>query len=211
MNNPPRNHVPDKDTRTHAAAAARPRAAARAANTALAWVVTFTAVHLYWYLGGRVGFGDQSDPLPPAPSTVRDWIASIILWGMFAVGLAVPVAFTRPWGKPIPRRLIVWLMWVGALILLARGGAGLLDDLLRFTGLDDRGLTGLSTADVAASAHPTTYTKVSTIALDTVFLLGGLLFTRTAHLARTARTATAKPQVPEPRYGDAARVTDRPA
>lgn len=179
------------DAPTHAAGSRRPRAAARAANGALVWAVAFTAMHVYWYLGGRVGFGDQSDPLPPAPSALRDWIFDVVVVAMFAVGLAVPVAFTRRWGKRVPRAVIVWLMWIGALVLLARGGAGLVDDLLRFTGLHDGGLTGLSTEDVLGSAAPSTSTRVSSVAVDTVFLLGGLLFGRTALLARSATWAVA--------------------
>jgi hypothetical protein len=76
-------------------------------------------------------------------------------------------------------------MWVGAVVLLARGGSGLVDDAVRFSGLYDGGLTGLSTKDVLDSAHPTTYTKLSTVCVDGIFLLGGLLFAYAARLARS--------------------------
>ena len=66
-------------------------------------------------------------------------------------------------------------MWIGCAVLVARGGSGLLDDGLRFTGLADGGLTGLTNEDVLGSAHPSTNTIVSTLAIDSIFLVGGLL------------------------------------
>ena len=65
-------------------------------------------------------------------------------------------------------------MWIGCAVLVARGGSGLLDDGLRFTGLADGGLTGLTNEDVLGSAHPSTNTIVSTLAIDSIFLVGGL-------------------------------------
>jgi hypothetical protein len=109
---------------------------------------------------------------------------------MFAAGLAVPSAFTRPWGRRVPRRLLVWSMWIGCAVLIARGGSGLVDDLLRFTGLLDGGLTGLSNQDVLDSAHPSTYTMLSTLAIDSIFLTGGLLF---GHAARLGGSAASTP------------------
>jgi hypothetical protein len=176
---------------THAAGSTRAQAAARAANAAFFWALAFTALHVYWYLGGRVGFGDQADPLPGAPSNLGSWIFNVIVVVMFAAGLAVPRAFTRPWGRRVPRRLLVWSMWIGCALLLARGGSGLLDDLLRFTGLVDSGLTGLSNQDVLGSAHPSTYTMLSTVVMDSIFLTGGLLFGYAARLAGSAAATTA--------------------
>jgi hypothetical protein len=164
---------------------ARARATARAANLALYWTVAFIALHAYWYLGGRVGFSDQVDPLPGAPSSPGDWIFSVVVFGMFAAGVLVPSAVARPWGRRVPRRLLVWLMWIGCLVLVARGGSGLFDDGLRFTGLVDSGLTGLSNEDVLGSADPSTSTMLSTVAIDSIFLAGGLLFGHAARLAGT--------------------------
>jgi Protein of unknown function (DUF3995) len=171
---------------TPAAGSTRARASARAANWAFYWTVAFIALHVYWYLGGRVGLGDQPDPLPGAPSSLGGWIFSVVVGGMFAAGLAVPSALARPWGRRLPRRLLVWSMWIGCAVLVARGGSGLLDDGLRFTGLVDGGLTGLTNEDVLGSAHPSANTIVSTLAIDSIFLLGGLLFGYAARLARSA-------------------------
>jgi Protein of unknown function (DUF3995) len=176
------------------AGSARARASARAANWAFSWTAAFIALHTYWYLGGRVGFGDQADPLPGAPSSLGGWIFYIVTGAMFVAGLVVPSALARPWGRRVPRRLLVWLMWIGCLVLVARGGSGLLDDGLRFTGLLDGGLTGLSNKDVLGSAHPSTYTILSTVAIDSIFLAGGLLFGHAARLAGDTRGRRLSPE-----------------
>jgi hypothetical protein len=152
----------------------------------LYWTVAFAALHVYWYLGGRVGFGDQQDPLPAAPSSLGDWIFTVVIFGMFAAGIVVPSALGRPWGRRLPRWLLVWSMWIGCAVLSLRGGTGLLDDGLRFTGLVDDGLTGMSNERVLGSAHPTTYTQLSAVAIDAIFFIGGLLFAYAAALVSSA-------------------------
>jgi Protein of unknown function (DUF3995) len=182
---------------THAAGPTRARATARAANAAFVWTLAFIALHVYWYLGGRVGFGDQADPLPGAPSSLGDWIFTVVVAAMFVAGLAVPLALARPWGRRLPRRLLVWSMWIGCAVLVARGGFGLLDDILRFSGLADGGLTGLSNEEVLDSAHPSTSTIVSTVAIDSIFVAGGLFFGYAARLAGSAaRTPGASSALP---------------
>lgn len=177
---------------THAAGSARPRATARALNWALYWTVAFIVLHGYWYLGGRVGFGDQVDPLPGAPSSLGDWIFNVVVGAMFAAGLVVPSALARRWGRRLPRRLLVWSMWIGCTVLMARGGSGLLDDFLRFTGLADGGITGLTNEQVLDTEHPSAYTIWTTIAIDTIFLTGGLLY---GHAARLAGSTVKPPDV----------------
>ena len=168
------------------------KAPARAAKAALVWTLAFIACHVYWYLGGQVGFGDQpvASALPGRPSSVGGWIFTVVTGGMWVAGLVVPSALAWSWGRRLPRRLLVGLMWAGALVLLARGGSGWVDDAVRFSGLYDGGLTGLSTKDLLGRADPTTYTKLSTAALDSVFVIGGVLFAYAARLAGSAsRTA----------------------
>jgi uncharacterized protein DUF3995 len=164
------------------------QAAVRAAYWAFGWAVVFVALHIYWAFGGRIGFGDQVDPLPGLPTTVGGWIVSVVVDGMFIAGIAVPLALVRPWGARVPHRLLLALMWIGCAVLLARGGLGLLDGLLRSTGLADGGLTGQTSAQVLGDAHPSAYTLWSATAIDTIFLLGGLLFGRAAqqHTRRLA-------------------------
>ncbi|HET6168019.1 MAG TPA: DUF3995 domain-containing protein [Marmoricola sp.] len=174
---------------THAAGSVRARAATRAALAAFWWALAFTGLHAYWFAGGRIGFGDQADPLPGWPSSVGGWTFEVVVLVMFAAGLVVPLAFTRRWGLCCPRALLLWLMRIGAAVLLARGGSGLVDDVLRFSGLVRGGLTGLSNQDVLGSAHPTTVTKLSTVAIDLVFVVGGVLFAGAARLGGSRAAA----------------------
>ena len=190
--------LPDETDRTpHAGSADRPPAAARAAIVAFCWAVGFVALHVYWFLGGRVGFGDQADPLPGRPTSIGGWIFELVVWTMFAAGLIVPLALVRPWGTRIPRRLLMALMWIGAGVLLARGGAGLVDDAVRFSGLVHGGLTGLSNQEVLGSAHPSTYTKLSTVTIDAIFVSGGIIFVCAARLGRSTPSAAGR-RTPEP-------------
>ena len=71
-------------------------------------------------------------------------------------------------------------MWAGAAVLTARGIIGVVDDALRFTGLVETGLSGLSDEQVLGTAHPSAYTIWSTIGIDAFFAAGGLLFGRAA-------------------------------
>ena len=148
---------------------------------ALGWAALFTAMHAYWYLGGTIGLGDAPNALPPlVPSSIAGGIFEIAVVLMFAAGLGAPMALLRgtPDGKR--RRLLVALMWTGAVILVARGGSGLLDDAVRQLGPSDGGITGLSYERTLGTPTPSTYTLISTDAVDANFLLGGALFTRAA-------------------------------
>jgi hypothetical protein len=153
----------------------------RAAWYAFAWTAVFIAWHGYWALGGDFGFGDRESGFPEA-----GWLFTTTVAGMFLAGLLVPAALAREIG---PRRLLAGLMWAGAAVLAARGAAGLVDDAIRFTGLSETGITGLSNEQVLGTAHPSAYTIWSTVGIDSFFALGGLLFAWGAHRAGGGRPA----------------------
>ena len=88
---------------------------------AFAWTAVFIVWHGYWALGGDFGFGDQESAFP-ATSSLAGWAFAIAVAGMFAAGLAVPLALARGAG---PRRLLAGCMWAGAAVLAARGTVGL--------------------------------------------------------------------------------------
>jgi len=158
------------------------RRAAHAALYAFLWTAVFTLWHGYWALGGDFGFGDQQSAFPDA-----GLLFTVSVVAMFAAGLVIPLALARQVG---PRRLLVWLMWAGAAVLAARGLAGLIDDLLRFTGLVETGLSGLSDEQVLGMAEPSAYTVWSTVGLDAFFAAGALLFGWAA-LSNSERRRTA--------------------
>ena len=166
------------------------RSATRALQCAFAWAAVFTAMHGYWYLGGRFGVGDGPDPFPGAPSSPASWTVTILVVLMFAAGLSVPIALLKDTERKIFRRLLVGLLWVGSLVLLARGAAGLLDDAVRSFGPSSRGITGLSYQDLFGTPHPSTYTLISSASVDGYFFLGGILYSSAAWFCgkRSCRT-----------------------
>ncbi len=148
-----------------------------AALLAFAWTALFIVWHGYWALGGDFGFGDEQSGFPDTTSSVGGWLFMVAVVGMFAAGLAIPLAVVRGVG---PRRVVVVLLWAGAAVLAARGLTGFVDDGLRFSGLVETGLSGLSDEQVLGTADPSAYTIWSTIGLDGFFVAGGLLFARAA-------------------------------
>ena len=122
----------------------------RAALYAFAWTAAFIAWHAYWALGGDFGFGDRESAFP-ATSTVADWTFMIAV-AAHVRGRARGAARDRPrrGAAPAAGRL----MWAGAVVLGARGAVGLLDDALRFSGLAETGLSGLTDEQVLGTARP---------------------------------------------------------
>jgi hypothetical protein len=152
----------------------RTASSARTLWWAFTWAVVFTGMHGDWYLGGKIGLGDAPGSLPGAPASPGAWLFTIAVVLMFATGLAVPIALLRGTAGGTSRRLLVALLWAGCLILVARGASGLLDDAVRDLGISNRGITGLSYQYTLGTAHPSTYTLVSTAIVDGYFFLGGL-------------------------------------
>ena len=113
-------------------------------------------------VGGRVGFGDQTDPIPET-SGVAGWTFSGLVWAMFAAGVTVPLALLRPWGLRISRSRARCFAVGRCCAPVARGASGLLDGLLRAVGVD-HGLTGMPYEESLGSAHPTQYTLWSATA-----------------------------------------------
>jgi len=150
----------------------------------------FILWHGYWALGGDFGFGDQQSGFPDTTSSSAGWIFTTGVVGMFAAGLAIPLALVRGVGR---RWLLVGWMWAGSAVLAARGLSGLVDDALRFTGLVETGLTGLSDEQVLGASHPSGYTIWSTIGIDAFFAGGALLFGRAALRARATDGTTPAP------------------
>ena len=160
----------------------------RAALVAFAWTAVFIVWHGYWALGGDFGFGDRESAYPDTTSSVAGWTFTVVVAGMFAAGLAVPLAIARGAG---PRRQLVWLLWAGAAVLVLRGAVGVADDVLRLTGLSETGLSGLTDEEVLGTADPSAYTVWSSVGLDAFFALGGSLFAWAAHRASDARPVRA--------------------
>lgn len=82
------------------------------------------------------------------------------------------LAIARGWARGRRALADAALVWAGCVLLLLRGGAGIIDDLTRATGLFPNGLTGLSTKDTTGAAD----LRWSGWAIDLYFLAGGIIF-----------------------------------
>lgn len=144
----------------------------RAAYAAFGWVLTFLAWHVVWAVTGL--------PFPSSShfhgaALVLFWASGAITWVIWAAGIVLPVALARPWGRRVPRWMLLGAAWTGCALLGARGIAGIADDMARAIGLS-RGLTGMTTAQVMSTAHPSTWQSFAEAATDVLFVAGGLLF-----------------------------------
>jgi hypothetical protein len=81
-------------------------------------------------------------------------------------------AIARGWARGRLALAAAAIVWFGCVLLLLRGGAGILDDLTRATGLLPNGITGLSTKETTGTAA----LGWSGWAIDTYFLAGGIIF-----------------------------------
>jgi hypothetical protein len=166
--------------------AADDRRTVRAAYTAFGWVVLFFAFHVYWYLGGSFGL---AGPLPDGPHSLVGWVFEVFVDAAFPLGAFVPLAIARGWARGRLARVAAAIVWFGCGLLLLRGGAGVLDDLTRTTGLLDNGITGLSLEDTTGTAHPPASTLWAGYTTDAYFLAGGIIFGRLAVRYRTTLRA----------------------
>jgi hypothetical protein len=143
----------------------------RAAYAAFGWVLTLLAWHLVW---AATGLPFPHDHWSGAARVLYIIVSGItdVIW---AVGIVLPLALARPWGRRVPRWMMLWAAWIGCALLGARGIAGIADDVARAIGFS-RGLTGMTTAQVMGTAHPSAWQSFAETATDVLFVAGSLLF-----------------------------------
>lgn len=149
------------------------RANRRTAYTAFAWVMVFLAWHVVWYLTG-LGFPSTSGRHGAGRIVVQ--VFSLVVVLMVIIGALLPLALARPWGRRVPRWLLLSTVWTGAAFLAARGVSGVGDDLVRVAGILPRGFTGLTTAQTLGTSHPSFWCVFASGATDVLFTVGGLAF-----------------------------------
>lgn len=144
----------------------------RAAYAAFGWVLAFVAWHVVWYVTGlpfthHHHWSGAALVLFRASEAITD-----VIW---AVGIVLPLALARPWGRRVPRWMLLWAAWTGCALLGARGIAGVADDVARAIGFS-RGLTGMTMAQEMGTAHPSAWMWIAGTATDVLFAAGGLMF-----------------------------------
>ena len=144
----------------------------------------FFAFHVYWYVGGSFASPGKLPSLKH--HSLVGWILEGLVDAAWPLGAWVCLAISRGWPKGRMRRAVSIVVCLGCTVLVARGVAGLLDDLTRAVGLLPNGLTGLSSKQTTGAAHLT----VSGWAIDAYFFAGGLIFGVLAHRYRPSRLET---------------------
>src|SRR5688572_21278282 len=74
---------------------------------ACAWALVFAAVHLYWGLGGTAG-------LPPGLSLFENtalFVIDLVAIPLCVAGGLLALALVQPWGRRLPRRLLLAAAW----------------------------------------------------------------------------------------------------
>lgn len=160
------------------------RANRRAAYTAFTWVAVFLAWHVVWAVTG-LEFPSASQH--EGSGRVAMELYGVITLVMVAVGVVLPLALAQRWGRHVPRSMLLLGTWTGCALLAVRGFTGVADDLVRLTGLLPNGLTGLTTAQVLGSAHPSAWALIASGATDFLFAAGGLAFGAAAVTYRRVR------------------------
>jgi hypothetical protein len=99
----------------------------------------------YWSAGGTAG----SDTIGPAiTSMAHDPAFIAVLWGIGALKVAgglLALALVRPWGRTLPRCLLLTAAWGGGILMALYGGANWIQEVLMVAGgipiLTDLGYT----------------------------------------------------------------------
>ncbi len=178
------NTMPGLDTCSpDAAVGKRARRTTCAAYTALGWVVLFFSFHVYWYLGGSLASPGELPPLMPGTHSAAAgsaharvqlvaWIVEVPVDSAWPLGALVCLAIARGWARGRLARATKALVWIGCVVLLLRGGSGILDDVTRAAGLLPNGITGLSLKATTGHAH----LRWADWTIDAYFLAGGIIF-----------------------------------
>jgi uncharacterized protein DUF3995 len=112
-------------------------ALARAGYAACAWGLLFAGISFYWGLGGQLGVDTLGGTLEQMART-RDpaIVAAVWITGFLKVGGALlALALVQPWGRRLPRPLLLLLGWGAAALLALYGGVLVAGEALVATGL----------------------------------------------------------------------------
>lgn len=151
------------------------RRAAWSAYAACAWAWAFAAVSFYWAAGGTLGLatlGTQLERLALARDPLAIWIGGWAVGVAKFIGGLLPLAAVQPWGKRVPRWLLLTCLWAGGIGMTLYGMASFVQHALMMTGVI---ALPAGLGRVGARWH--------LVLWDPWWTLGGILFLATARLA----------------------------
>ena len=129
MTDQPTRHLPAPPMRSHTTAWAA------YAACALAWL--YAVPSLYWALGGTAGLDTVGGAIEELART-RDPAGITLALGAGVLKVAgglLALALVRPWGRAIPRRLLLGAAWTASVVLTCYGGLLVAVGALVLTGL----------------------------------------------------------------------------
>jgi len=136
-----------------------------AGYAACVWALVFAAITFYWAAGGTAG----GDTIGPAITNMaRDPAFIAALWGIGALKLLgglLALALVRPWGRVLPRWMLLTAAWGGGILMVLYGGASWVQEGLMVSGV----------IRIPAGLGPTA-ARWHVLLWDPWWLLGGILF-----------------------------------
>jgi Protein of unknown function (DUF3995) len=145
------------------------------AYAAAAWSLLFAAMSFYWAAGGMTGLetlGNKIDRL--ARERDSGFVTEVWVTGFLKLGAGLlALALVQPWGRRLPRRILVIATWVVGIGLTVYGVANLVQHGLMEAGVVE---TPSGLGSEAATWH--------LLLWDPWWLLGGLLFVAAARHGR---------------------------
>lgn len=108
-----------------------------AGYAACAWGLVFAGISFYWALGGTLGLDTLGGTLEQMGRS-RDPAIITAVWvtGFLKVaGALLALALVQPWGRRLPRPLLLMLGWGAAAVLTLYGGVLVASEALVATGL----------------------------------------------------------------------------
>ncbi|MGH2531536.1 MAG: DUF3995 domain-containing protein [Thermomicrobiales bacterium] len=104
-----------------------------AAYAAAAWAFVFATISFYWALGGTIGIDTLANTIQE-DARARDAEFLVLVW---LTGGLMALALARPWGRRIPRRLVLIAAWGGGIFVILYEGASWIEAALMGAGVID--------------------------------------------------------------------------
>jgi hypothetical protein len=126
------------------------------------------------------------DPTAGGPWSRTAYVGyNLVLIAMSIAGTALVMATVRPWGRGLPRWLVLLPLGFGSTLLIARGIPGIVEAVLMVTGVAPNGLLAAVNGTGETTSGTTDWTGA---AINTYFFVGAIfLLSTTASYARQSR------------------------
>jgi hypothetical protein len=153
-----------------------------ASYAVIVWCVVFGALHLYWAVGGNAGLAAFSTPSNQNLVATRDPLYIGLTWAVGLIclyGAFVTLATLQPWGRRIPRWIVLTTLWVACVLCIVRGIGNPAQTLLVITGI-----VNLMPLDGPVGTAWLRWMLLDAVLFSPWFTLGGLAFGVTAWSTR---------------------------